>query len=348
MLIRNRIFFAPADEGAAGAGAGADAGADAAKAAAAAGGAGAGAGADAGKAGADGAGASGNGASGDAGKPDTAWRALFKDPEVLKEVERSTDPDAFGKRIVELRKQLSTAVVKPGKLADNATEAQKSEHAAKMSAYRKAMDIPDEAKGYEFAKPEFMSDDEFKSEKTQATLANIAKVAHEAGAPKAVVASLWDFYVRAEQQAMETAKAEDKKFVEQTEAQLRKDWGADFDKNKVLATRAAHYMAEKAGVDMAELKTMETKDGKLLLDHPIVMKMYAHIGREMGEGTLGPAHSETDIAGMEKQIEAKRDEINKLQAEGKGDQADREYQNLLAMRAKLGNKPIVGSQNRAA
>lgn len=356
MFIRNRMVFAPADEGAAGAGAGADAGSDAAKAAAAAGGAGAGAGADAGKTGAGGAGASGDGAGADAGKA-ADWRTAIKDAALQEHAKRFTTLEDVIKGNLELRSERdrlqSTAIVKPAKLPDNASDAQKQAHTAQTAAYRKAMDIPDEGtvgeKGYQFAKPEFMSDEAFKSEGTQAVLGAIAKHMHELGAPRSVVQGAWNLYAQLEGQAMKQAVEADKKFTAEAEAKLRQELGSEeaFIAHKEFGRRAVVQMAKMAGVDADALMKIETKDGRFVMDHPVMVKIWGKLGREMGESTLGPVITGSDRAGLETQIQAKRDEINRLQAEGKGDAAQKAYEELLSMRARLGNGPIVGA-GRAA
>jgi hypothetical protein len=266
------------------------------------------------------------------------WRSILKSDEAKEFAKNSPDLDHFAARALEMRKQLSSAIIKPGK--DAKPEA--------IAAYRKALDIPDDPKGYEFVKPEYMSDEDFASENTKASLANIAKVAHEAGAPKAAVAALWSFYTQAEAKALENAKAADKSFVEQTEAQLRKDWGADFETNKTFANRAFYHWAEKAGVDASTLKGLKTAGDRFLVDHPEIMRVFGTIGREMGEGTLGSVHSESDIAALDGQIEAKRTAIREAKAKGDSRKANALYQEVMSLQAKKGNGPIVGTAGKAA
>src|SRR3546814_15328021 len=79
--------------------------------------------------------------------------------------------------------------------------------------------------------------------------------------------------------------ASDKKFADESAAALKASWGKDFEANKAYADRAADQMF---GDDLEELRTMETKDGRFVADHPVMLKALASIGREMGEAGIVP------------------------------------------------------------
>jgi len=262
------------------------------------------------------------------------WRAAITDEAAKKFAETSTDINHLVGRALTMQQKLSNAIVKPGKDA-------KPEDVA---AYRKAMDIPDDPKGYEFTKPEHLSEEEFKSAGVQATLGAIAKIAHDNGVPKTALGALWGAYSQMEAAALKAQVDADKEYANQSEAALRKEWGAEYDVNKTFADRAAAHLF---GNKLADVKQIETKDGRFVLDHPDLVRALGKIGREMGEGTLGPVLTDGDVAAIDQQITASRAKQMELQAQGKNADANKEYQNEMALIAKkAGNKPVVGAAGR--
>jgi hypothetical protein len=265
------------------------------------------------------------------------WRDAIKDPDARKFAEDSADLDHFVKRAVDMRKKLSGAIVKPGKDAGEAD----------IAAYRKAMGIPEAPDAYEFPDlPEGveMSDD------IKASREAWAGRFHELGISNDQAKALARM-VNEDEQAMKTAMVEaDKRYAEEQEAELRKDWqGAEFDKNKTYANRAIADLAERAGVEFDGLRQIETKDGRFLMDNADMLRMFAALGREMGESRLGVVLSDNDKAAAETRIEEVRKGISEAQSRGDSKKANELYQEEQKLISSLkGNQTVVGSQGRAA
>ncbi len=274
-----------------------------------------------------------------AAPPQADWRAALKTDEAKEFAKNSADVDHLVNRALDMRRQLSTAIIKPGKDA-------KPEQVA---AYRKAMDIPDDPKGYGIAKPEHYTDEVFQSEAVQSRIGAIAKIAHDHGVPRGAMKGIIDEYFKMEAGVLASQVEADTRFAAETDAQLKKEWGADYDKNKEFANRAFGHIAKQAGVDVQALKEIETKGGRFLMDDPSMVRIFAALGREMGEGTLGALPTAAERAGGEQEIRDIRAQIAEAQAQGDRRRANELYQQEQALLARTqGNQPIVGAQGRAA
>lgn len=212
-----------------------------------------------------------------------------------------------------------------------------------ISAYRKAVDIPETHEGYEFPEvPEDEMTDELKASRQQ-----WGERFHKLNVPQNVARSLVEI-ANEDAVKMEEAQVEaDKEFVKTQEEALRSEWKGDFEKNKTFANRAFKDIAERAGLSLDDLTKIETKDGRFLMDRPEMSKLFAVIGREMAEGPSVLTGSDLDTA--EDQIKDIRKQIGEAQAKGDSKLANKLFaseQNLIAKMK--GNKPIVGSQGVAA
>ncbi|MCR4282377.1 MAG: hypothetical protein NUV72_05055, partial [Bauldia sp.] len=212
-----------------------------------------------------------------------------------------------------------------------------------VTAYRKAMDIPDDPKGYEIAKPAHYEDEAFNSEAVQGRLSTIAKIAHDNGVSRPAFKAFVDEYFKMEGGILAAQVDADTTFANETDAQLKKDWGPDYPQNREYADRSFAKIAEMAKVDVKTLREIETKGGRFLMDDPNMLRIFAVLGREMGEGTLGALPSETDRAGANEQLRTLRAQISEAQATGDNRRANELYQQELTLTAKInGNQPIVG------
>jgi len=264
----------------------------------------------------------------------TDWRSLVTDPDALKEAERTTDINSAFKRISELRGKLSKAIVPPGKDASEED----------VAAYRKALGVPESPEGYKFPEiPEEMMTDDVKASREA-----WAGRFHELGVSADVAMKLSEM-VNADQQAFMEAEAKaDKEFADKQMADLKAEWGGDADVNMKFANRALVDIAGRVGVDMEDLKGIQGKDGRFLLDHAPLAKVFAEIGREMGEGTLGGGIDESAREGLENQVSEVREQIAKARSEGDNRKANALYQKEQALLAKIsGNQPVVGAAGRS-
>lgn len=262
------------------------------------------------------------------------WRADL--PDDLKEhASRFTTKADVVKGHLALRQQLSKAIIPPGKDA-------KPEDVA---TYRKALGVPDTPDGYKFptAEGEVITDD------IKAVRAEWAKEFHAANLSQAQVDQVLTKYAaRAEAERTAIVEADKRHATSQDDA-LKKEWGADYDRNKTFANRAFKDLAERAGVAVDELTKIETKAGRFLFDDARMLKVFATIGREMGEGNLGPVVSDSERNDMQSQLRTIRAGIETAKSKRDSGEANRLYQEEMRLIARIsGNRPIVGSQGRAA
>ncbi len=260
-----------------------------------------------------------------------AWRDSITDDDAKKFAESSTDINHLAKRGAELRAKLGKAVVLPGKDAPE----------EEVTAYRKAIGVPDTAEGYEFPAPpegQDLTDEQKESRSTW------AKFFHERNVPAGLAKDLITA-AAAEATARETAQAAaDKQFAEQADATLRAEWAGDYDRNMQLAKAAFKHF------DTEDAASLEMKDGRMLLDHPVMMKFFGRLGREMGEGQLGPTTLPADqVDGIQGQIADLRKRQDEAMAADNRDLAQKLSDQELALHEKLrGTSPIVGEAGRAA
>lgn len=262
------------------------------------------------------------------------WRSSIKDPDARKLAESSTDIDHFAKRTLEMRKKLSSAIVKPGE--DAAPE--------DIAAYRKALGIPEEASAYEF--PDLPEGVEM-TEEVERSREVWAERFHSLDIPAGAAKELARL-VNEDSAAYQAAQIEaDKAHADAAEAALRKEWrGAEYDLNIEHSKRAA---AEIFGADLDDVRNMELKNGRFALDDPRLVRALAKVGREMSEGSLGDVMTDADRDRTQTELSDITESIEKAQAKGDNDEANRLYQKQMALIAKMnGTQPIVGAQGRAA
>ena len=134
----------------------------------------------------------------------------------------------------------------------------------------------------------------------------------------------------------------DAEFVSQSEATLKADWkGEEYEKNKDVANKAFKEIANRAGVNLEELTTMETSNGRFLMDDPRMVRIFAAFGREMAEGSLGPTLTDGERDTMQEQLTELRSKMEAASQKGNSKEANRLYQQEQALIAKMdGNKPI--------
>jgi transcriptional regulator with XRE-family HTH domain len=262
------------------------------------------------------------------------WRSDLPD-DLKKTAERFTSKADAVRAIESFRKRESQVRV-PGK---DATEDE-------IKAYRKAVGIPEKPDAYEF--PDLPKDQEM-TEELKASRETWGKRFHELGVSKATAKLLVQLVDEDGQKYLASQVAADKSFAKAQEDALRAEWkGDEYEKNKTQANRAFAEIANRSGISLEALTKIETKDGRFLMDRAEIVKMFAVIGKEMAEGTLGPAISESERETVDDQIREVRKEIQEAQNEGDSKRANRLYQSEQKLLAKMGNKPIVGSAGRSA
>lgn len=235
-----------------------------------------------------------------------AWGDIVKgigDEKIRGHLERFTSLEEAGKGLLSLRQQISTARegwVRPP--YEGMPEEEKK-------AWHKATGIPDEPAAYGIAPPEG-ADDATKDRYGKALAAF-----HEVGAPRSVVELAFKMHEDLGKEASAAAAAAFDAEVQKAGADLKQEWGSDYQRNEGLAQRAISHLAP----EMVELlKNFE------LDQHPAVLKTFARIGAKMAEDV--PA-----IAADRATIESSFDAIDKEYAERmeKGTQFDEDFQRRL-------------------
>ena len=83
-------------------------------------------------------------------------------------------------------------------------------------------------------------------------------------------------------QAREAQGTSAESVLRESEQELRQEWGQAFDQKLSLANRAATTFLGSTEL----LDTIELADGRLLGDHPAIVKMFANLANEIGEDRL--------------------------------------------------------------
>ncbi len=262
------------------------------------------------------------------------WREEL--PGELKEVaERFASTEDAVRAIVAYQKRDGQVRV-PGK---EATEDE-------IKAYTKAVGVPENVDGYEFPN---LPKDEVTDEITASRKA-WAERFHKLQVP-AETAKVLTLALQEDVTAVnEAALKADTEFAKSQEDDLRVEWkGEDYERNVMLATRALTELSERSGVKITDLKSIETKDGRFLLDRADILKVFAVVGREMAEGLLGSTLTDSEKETIGEEIIAVREQYAKAQSERNTKLANSLYQKELVLIAKQeGAKPIVGKEGRSA
>jgi hypothetical protein len=315
MQIRNRfpwlhIFRKPEGEGDAGGGGG-DAGAG--------GGDAGGAGGDKGTAGGDAGGKPAAAAGGD-GKPVSldwgAWANGLTDEAKRNYAKTFKDPDALLDGALNLRREISSRIKVPGKDA-------KPEEVA---AFRKAIGALDKPEDYKAALPKDYQLDEVQT----ALLASMQKAAADTGLPAPSFEQFTKAYFEFESQVQAKIGEELDAYMAESEAALKAEFGADYDKK---ARAAKLFIDAKLNVpEFARLldETVTWNGRKIQLgSHPAVVKAMALIGERTAEDGVIGYRSESETADLDRRIRALE---QKYPIGQRTNQQDREIRTLYEQR----------------
>lgn len=262
------------------------------------------------------------------------WRADLPD-ELKATAERFTSKEDTLRAIVAFQKREGQVRV-PGK---DATDTERT-------AYQKAVGVPESPAGYEF--PALPEGEEL-TDQIKASRQAWAERFHKLNVPKETAKQLSDM-LNEDLAKVEAAAVEaDKAFESSQEDALRTEWpGDEFERNKNLARRAVVEIANRAGLSSDDVGKIENKDGKFVFDSVPLRKMFAVIGREMAEGTLGPTLTDSERETLDEELTRLRKDQSAAQQDGDSKRANMLYQREQALLAKRdGNKPVVGAGGRA-
>lgn len=213
------------------------------------------------------------------GKAEQDWRdvAAAGDEKFRQRLERFNDPAEFARSYRELERRLNTA----GKVSVPKADASAEEIAAfREQTKGTILEAPADAAGYgelKIALPDGVEEIPDVAKPYQAKVMEVfagdlnkeqMRKAHQLVVDLALTAE------QAESAVQESARSK-------AEADLRKLWGPDFEKNIKIANAGANYYARAAGIsDPLELTGIQLRDGTMLGNHPLWARFAAKIGRE--------------------------------------------------------------------
>jgi len=261
-----------------------------------------------------------------------SWRDLIEDEKLQKHAERFTSVDALVQANLESRQKLSKAIVPPGEGAE----------AEDVAAYREALGVPKDVDGYEFPLPEGVE----RTDQMMDSEDHWANLFIDNNIPKATADILTQEF-RNEVEKMMVQKTEmDEAYTKQSEDAMRKEWAEDYDKNLIFAAKASEALL---GDDFEDARHIETSDGKFILDNPILVRMFAKLGRDMGEGALGSVATEGEKDTLMEQANSYRDKRKEAYAKGNHAEARKwDEKERLALDKLHGGGAIVGTDTRTS
>jgi len=261
-----------------------------------------------------------------------SWRDLIEDEKLQKHAERFTSVDALVQANLESRQKLSKSIVPPGEGAEE----------EEVTAYREALGVPSDVDGYDFLLPEGME----RTDQMMDSEDHWANLFLDNNVPKATADVLIGEF-RGEIEKMMGQKAEmDDAYTKQSEADMRKEWAEDYDKNIIFASRASEALL---GDDFEDARHIETSDGRFILDNPILVRMFAKLGRDMGEGALGSVATEGEKDTLMEQANTYRDKRKDAYAKGNHAEARKwDEKERLALDKLHGGGAIVGTDTRTS
>ncbi len=211
------------------------------------------------------------------------WREHLEGDE-RKFADRFPSPTDAVKFAYDSRKKLSAALIQPG---DDASDEELADYYGKLGR-------PEEASGYDIAAPDDLADHLKLDDAGKDRMVQFADTMFKANAPAPVVKAALDWYwtdVLAQSEANEAALDDHN---EKGDAQLKTEWGSDFDTNIELGKRAFKTMPEGL---QARLNAMGF-DGD-----PEMKRFMATLGRNLGEdGMLDGGLLDTQRDGLEAQL----------------------------------------------
>lgn len=265
------------------------------------------------------------------------WRAGITDEKHREFAGRHTTPADLAKTAFELRQKVSNfetnAVTVPGA---EATPEQ-------IKEFRARIGVPDAPTGYEVGLPEDLPE-ELKPGEGDPLLSEFLGRMHEVGAAPDVVKQATDWFYgyvaktagKRQQDAIEARQ--------NSEAELRKAWGADFEANQNHARKAVQEFGDD---DFKAFVNSKTIDGVPLGNHPVFTRAFAVIGRRMGEDTLHVGISGDQRKSAEDQINTLTTAAHDARQKGDTAESDRLFRERDQLTAKIyGTGSVVGADAR--
>lgn len=255
------------------------------------------------------------------------WRSTITDPEHLEFAKRTASVADLAKVASDLRKANGSMIRVPSKDA-------KPEDIQK---FNKAIGVPEKAEDYKFDLGREPTDAD------RAIQGEVGKIFHANGVPASAATAVSKAIseLAMAQQAEENRVAVENR--NKAEADLKKEFGADFDKNINVAKRAVELYG---GDELKDFFDKTVVNGAKLGDHPAMIRAWAKIGLRMDEGGfIGAA-----TADQRQSLEQERDQIMRENDPMSDAYRSPKIQNRLREinQSLYGNRPVVGAAGRTA
>ena len=269
------------------------------------------------------------GAGGDSGGD---WRDGITDPDARKHSERFTSIEDMAKATLDGRKQLSKAVPQ---LRANAKDED-------VAAYNKAMGVPERVEDYTFTPPEGMEKEEYENDAVQGNIQEFAKLAHAAHIPAETFDQIVNFQFALNAAEKEAQAKLDSDYADVGNADLKKDWGPQYDKEVTYANRGAEWAAES---DFEDFRQLEDKNGNLIGDNPLVVRMFNKVGRAMSEDGIGSFPvDEATTSSLREELDALTAKQDEHMQKGEHSAAQAIDLKIMDISRKIsGDDPVVGA-----
>lgn len=177
-----------------------------------------------------------------------------------------TDPGALAKSYVNAQRMIGAdKVAKPGQ---SWTDDQYNDWYA-------AVGRPDSADAYEFDFGESANDE---------SVSALRQAMWEAGLQPRQADRIVGFLKEAGDSGTSAQQARAEEAVFQAETELRQEFGQAFEQRMALAQNAARTLLGNEGMNMFE--EVQLSDGRMLGDHPDVVRMFARLAEQIGEDNL--------------------------------------------------------------
>jgi len=264
------------------------------------------------------------------------WRQSISDEKLREYADRTfSSPVDAVKGHFELRQKLSSALVPPGK------DASKEDREAFAGRLSKMLGVPEKPEDYSFPAP--LEGTEL-TDAEKASQEGWAKFFHEHHLPKSMADAIITRFVEESEAGNVALQKADDRFAEATEAELKGEWGDDYETNRTLASRAAK---ELFGNDLEDVMQAKMSDNRLLMDSPFMLRGLARIGREMSEGSM-EILTENERETLDDQVKDLRKRADEAKNKGETRLANKLFQEEQALLSKLvGNRPIIGDGRNA-
>lgn len=243
-----------------------------------------------------------------AGEP-ADWRDAISDSKLRAFADRMASPADAVKMAFNLRRKLSRAITPPA--VDAGTE--------EVRDFHRKLGVPETVDGYDYRRPEL-------PEHLQPDAAGAARErdflehALDLGITRDQARGILDWHYRTSVELTDGLARRLGDGRAQSEAELRREWGADYEANLAAAHRAA---VEFGGPDMLDFLGGVAVDGVRLADHPRLVRAFAEAGRCLGEDSVALPGGDVGGATLEDRVKDLRARKQDALTRGDRDAAQR-------------------------